>query len=227
MFKTSRIVFAAITLISSSAVNADMDTVTYAGSRTIEHYEEKEFVVNSMDAILNENLYEIQQETSNIAFRVDSPIGPVWARFENFEGSFSMLNSDAYNDPSSVVINAKSMDADSDFIKALLKSESFFDTENFPSMRFVGSSFEWITDKKAVLKGYMTIKNVTRQVAFYVELIGVNTEHRFSDRITVTASTTIRRSEFGINTLLPAIGDDVNVFMSIDALKQNTALSMN
>ena len=215
-----------MTLISSSAVIADMDTVTNADSRNIEHYEEKGFVVNSMDEILNENLYEIQQETSNVAFQVDSPVGPVWARFQNFEGSFTMLNSGAYNDPSSIVINAKSMDADSDFIKALLKSESFFDTENFPSMRFVGSSFEWLTEKKAVLKGYMTIKNVTRQVAFYVELIGVNTEHRFSDRITVTASTTIRRSEFGINTLLPTISDDINLFMSIDALKKNAALSM-
>ena len=78
----------------------------------------------------------------------------------------------------------------------------------------------------AVLKGYMTIKNVTRQVAFYVELVDANVENRYSERITVKTTTTIRRSEFGMHTLLPAVSDNVNLFMSIDALKKGTAISM-
>ena len=108
----------------------------------------------------------------------------------------------------------------------LLKSEDFFDVENFPSMRFVGSSFEWYHDKRAVLKGYMTIKNVTRQVAFYIELVDVDANNKFSDRLTVTASTTIKRSEFGIDTLLPAVSDNVNLYMSIDAIRKDASISM-
>jgi len=37
---------------------------------------------------------------------------------------------------------------------------------------------------------------------------------------------TIRRSGFGIHTLLAAVSDNVNLSMSIDALKKDTAISM-
>jgi polyisoprenoid-binding protein YceI len=137
-----------------------------------------------------------------------------------------MLNSERHNALASIDINAGSLDTDGGFIGMLLKSEDFFDVENFPSMRFVGSSFEWYHDKRAVLKGYMTIKNVTRQVAFYIELVDVDANNKFSDRLTVTASTTIKRSEFGIDTLLPAVSDNVNLYMSIDAIRKDASISM-
>jgi len=72
----------------------------------------------------------------------------------------------------------------------------------------------------------MTIKNITRQVAFYVELVDADIDSRSSERITVTASTTIRRSAFGIDSLLPAVSDNVNLFMSIDARKKDISISM-
>ena len=176
--------------------------------------------------VLNSNTYEIQQQTSKMAFRVDSPIGDVWASFQDFEGVFTMLNSANDNDLATIDINAESLDADAGFIGMLLKSKRFFDVDNFPSMHFVGSSMEWYGDRRAVLKGDMTIKGVTRQVAFYVELVDVDADNSLSGRITVKASTTIRRSEFGIFTLLPAVSDNVNLFMSIDAVKKQTSLSM-
>ena len=102
----------------------------------------------------------------------------------------------------------------------------FFNVEEFPSMSFVGGNFEWFNDENAVLKGYLTINNITRPIAFYVELIKPNNTNPHSERITVKAETTIKRSEFGIYTLLPAVSDNVNLFMNIDALKKNTTVSM-
>ena len=218
---------AVLGIISSSMVNADSDIIRFANDEAGERIEKQEILTQNMDLILNEYLYEIQPQTSKMLFRVDSPIGEVWASFQDFEGFFAiMLNSAAQDDPTSININAESLDTDGVFIEAMLRSESFFDVENFPSMHFTGSSFEWFSDRHAVLKGYMTIKNVTRPVAFYVELVNVNVENRYSERITVKATTTIRRSEFGIYTLLPAVSDNVNLFMSIDALKKGTAISM-
>ena len=176
--------------------------------------------------VLKDHVYEIQQNTSTIKFRVDSPFGEVWGSFHDFEGSFIMLNNSANNQSAVVDINTESLHVDSTFIKTMLKSENFFNVERFPSMRFVGGSFEWFNDKNAVLKGYMTINNVTRPTAFYVELAKTNVENIYSERITIKASTTIKRSEFGIHTLLPAVSDNVNLFMNIDALKKNTTVSM-
>ena len=218
---------AVLGIINSSMLYADSDIINYADDEGDERFEKQEIIRQNMDLILNGSLYEIQPETSKMVFRVDSPIGEVWASFQDFEGCFAiMLNSATHEGAVSIDINAESLDTDGVFIETMLRSESFFDVENFPSMYFTGSSFEWFNDRHAVLKGYMTIKNVTRQVAFYVELVNTNVENRYSDRITVKATTTIRRSEFGIYTLLPAVSDNVNLFMSIDALKKGTAISM-
>jgi len=178
-----------------------------------------------MSAILQEHLYEIQQNTSKIEFRVDSPVGDVWVSFEDFAGSFVMLDDSLQCELATVDINTESMDTDGGFIGMLLKSESFFDVENFPSIRFVGKSLEWFNPRHAVLKGDMTIQDSTRPVAFYIELIDADSKDDSQERITVKASTTIKRSEFGIYTMLPAVSDNVNLYMSIDALKKGSEAS--
>ena len=207
-----------LTMIGSTAVNAD--------DRGVQPSNKHERNATNMTLVLKEHLYEIQPNTSTIEFRVDSPVGEVWGSFQDFEGSFIMMNSGAHNQSAVVDINAESLDTDASFIKAMLKSEIFFDVEKFPSMRFVGSSFKWFNNTQAVLKGYLTIQEITRQVAFYVELVDANLENSVSERITVKASTTIKRSEFGMYTMLPAVSDKVNLFMSIDALKTDITVSM-
>ena len=211
MFNKMKTLFAVLIIIICGAVNADYENDVNGVNR--------EHAMPGMEMILNGNVYEIQAETAKMEFRVDSPIGDVWASFQDFEGRFLMFNSGRDHTLASIDINAESLDADGGLIGAMLKSERFFDVENFPSMYFVGGSFEWYSARRAVLKGYMTIKNITKEVAFFVELVDDDAD-RYSDRITVMASTTIRRSSFGIDSLLPAVSDNVNLFMSIDARKR-------
>ena len=218
MFNKMKTLFAVLIIIICGAANADYE----GGVSGVD----QAHAMQAMDMTLNGNVYEIQTETSKMEFRVDSPIGDVWASFHDFEGRFLMLNGGRDHTLASIDINAESLDTNGGLIGAMLKSESFFDVENFPSMHFVGSSFKWYSARRAVLKGYMTIKNITRQVAFFVELVDADVDDSYSDRITVTASTTIRRSEFGIDRLLPAVSDNVNLFMSIDARKKNKSISM-
>ena len=226
MFNKLRTLFTVVIIIICGAAHADMTAIASADHEDVKRSAGQNLAIARLGQALNENMYEIQQGTSRMGFHVDSPIGDVWASFQDFDGRFLMLNSGDHQSLASIDINADSLDTDAGLIAMMLKSESFFDVENFPSMRFVGSSFEWYSDRRAVLKGHMTIKNVTRQVAFYVELVDAEAENGFSDRITVKATTTIKRSEFGIHTLLPAVSDDVNLFMCIDALKKGTSLSM-
>ena len=205
-------------MLTSTVVNAD--------DASFKPVNKPESNVTNMGLVVGGHIYEIQQDTSTLEFRVDSPVGDVWASFQDFKGSFVMLNSGADNQSTVIEINAESLDTNASFIRAMLKSESFFDVEKFPSMHFVGSSFEWFNDTQAMLKGEMTIQQTTLPVAFYVELVNANIENKYSDRITVKVSTTIKRSEFGMYSLLPIISDNVNIFMSINALKKETAVSM-
>lgn len=211
MFNKMKTLFAVLIVICGAA-NADYDKVDSGAN--LEH------AMPGMEMILNGNVYEVQTETAKMEFRVDSPIGDVWASFQDFEGRILIFNSGRDRTLASIDINAESLDADGGLIGAMLRSERFFDVENFPSMRFVGSSFEWSNARRAVLRGHMTIKNITRQVAFYVELVDADVDNSYSDRVSVVASTTIRRSEFGIDSLLPAVSDNVNLFMTVYARKK-------
>ena len=202
---------------SAYATNCDSSANTCLGNPS-----GKMLSMNRMNSILNGHLYDIQPETSKVEFRVDSPIGEVWASFRDFKGDFTLLDRRIHNEPAVVDVNTDSLDTSGAFIGMLLRSESFFNVNNFPTIRFVGSSFEWFNDTQAVLKGNMTIQNITKPVAFYVELVNANPENKYSTRITMKATTTIRRSEFGIYTLLPIVSDNVNLYMSVDALKRNT-----
>ena len=224
---------AVLTIISSGTANADLDMASYEYYEAYANYEtdelnrQQEPAAESVDIVLNKHIYEIQPETSKIEFRVDSPIGEICASFQDFKGSFTMLNTGAHRKPVFIDINTESLNTDGGFIAMMLRSESFFDVENFPSMHFVGSSFEWFDDRHAILKGDMTIKNVTRQVAFYVELVNANVETKDSERITMKAKANIKRSEFDIHTMLPVVGDNVSLYVSINAMKKNTSMSVS
>lgn len=214
-----------ITIINGDTVIADIAVSADAFDGRSGHNEERLSNALNRKTVLQEYLYEIQ-DSSTIEFRVDSPIGDVWARFQDFKGSFSMFGNGIQSDPVIVDINAESLDTEAGMVTMMLKSESFFNVEKFPSIRFVGTSVEWFNRENAVLKGYMTIQNVTRPVAFYIKLVNADMADNSSDRINLKATTTIKRSEFGINTLLPVVSDKVNLFLSIDALKKNTSVSM-
>ena len=169
-----------------------------------------------------DDLYEIQQDSSSISFHVDSPIGEIWVKFDDFSGRFAMPKRNLNTRHAVVDINADSLDSETGFVGTLLKSDSFFDVENFPSIRFVGSNLEWYSEARAVLKGVMTIQAVSRPVAFYIELEDAGIDGADDGTITVTASTTIKRSAFGIYTLLPLVSDNVDLYVSIDANRIDT-----
>ena len=226
MFKTGVSLSVVLTVMSWGAVYADATRSAHAANGKARHSGAQIQGVDPAHRVLNESSYEIQPGTSRMAFRVDSPIGDVWGHFEDFEGSFMMLSNSIDDDMAAIEINAESLDADAGFIGMMLKSERFFDVENFPSMRFVGTSLKWYKNKGAILIGDLTIKNVTRQVAFYVDVVHADADSGESERLTVKASTTIRRSAFGIDTMLPAVSDNVNLFMTIDAVKKRPSIWM-
>jgi len=218
MFLRSIVILLLFVVVNCTSVYADGVSAGFSNAH--------ERNVTNMTFKLHEYLYEIQQNSSKIEFRVDSPIGDVWVKFDDFKGRFAMQDSIQHTSPALVDINAESLDTEAVLIGIMLKSESFLDVENFPTMRFVGRSFEWYSERQAIMKGEMTVQNTTRPVAFYVEVVDADDDAWDSDSITVKASTTIKRSKFGIHTLLPIVGDDVNVYMSINARKVMAPVSI-
>lgn len=178
---------------------------------------DQNLLIMMLQAAHDGDLYRIKQGSSKMGFCVDSPLGKVEGEFRDFKGGLALKD---VQQPGTalVTINVDSLETDSAVIESMLKSESFFDTEQHPEILFASTGMEWINNEKAVIKGNLTLHGITKAVAFYVILQKVKSEKGI-ETLTVKATTTIQRSEFGMYTLSPLVNDRVSLCMMIDAYR--------
>ncbi|MCS5710096.1 YceI family protein [Candidatus Berkiella aquae] len=99
-----------------------------------------------------------------------------------------------------------------------LKGKLFFNVEQFPNATFVSDKIE-IADKQIKkVHGQLTLHGVTKPITLLVKLNKIG-NNPISDKPSIgfSATTQLKRSDFGITTMLPGIGDDVNLSIEIEA----------
>ena len=169
------------------------------------------------------HLYRIQPGTSRVGFCVKSQIALVKAEFKDFQGGLTLWpNHRSNKEQAMVLVQTASLDTGGSMIESLLKSERFFDVENFPEILFVSTGFTWTGDTTGILKGDLTLHGVTRAVAFNVTLLpvtGKGDKGKNAEKVLVKAGTTIHRSDFGMDTLSRVVDDDVELCMSVEAVR--------
>ena len=99
-----------------------------------------------------------------------------------------------------------------------LRGKLFFDTQQFPTATFVSDKVDVTSAKSAKVHGVLTLHGVAKPVTLAVTLnqSGVSP---ITDNVTVgfAATATIKRSDFGLNTLLPGLGDEVVLNIEAEA----------
>lgn len=100
-----------------------------------------------------------------------------------------------------------------------LKSEDFFNVAEYPTAHFVSTQVELTGDKTATVTGDLTLKGITKPVTLNVQLNLIG-ENMFGKQTAgFSASGSFLRSEFGITTYLPALGDEVSILIDSEANK--------
>jgi polyisoprenoid-binding protein YceI len=167
------------------------------------------------------HLFRIQPDTSRVGFCVDSQFSVVKAEFKDFQGGLTLWPNHPDNkDQAMVMVKTASLDTGGSMIEYMLKSERFFDVENYPEILFVSTGFTWSSDTTGTLKGDLTLHGVTRPVTFNVTLLPVKTgDEKPVGKVLVKAGTMIRRSDFGMDTLSRVVNDNVELCMSVEAVR--------
>jgi len=167
------------------------------------------------------HLYRIQPDTSRVGFCVDSQFSVVKAEFKDFQGGMTLWpDHPGDKEQAMVLVKTASLDTDGSMIEYLLKGQRFFDVENYPEILFVSSDFKWTSDTTGIMKGDLTLHGVTRPVTFKVTLFPVKTGGEKSvGKVLVKAGTIIRRSDFGMDTLSRVVNDNVELCMSVEAVR--------
>jgi polyisoprenoid-binding protein YceI len=101
-----------------------------------------------------------------------------------------------------------------------LKGKQFFDVEQFPEATFTSNKVVTENETTAKVYGDLKIHGITKEIELNVKLNKVG-DNPITNKKTVgfTASTHLKRSDFGINTLLPGLGDDVDINIETEAFK--------
>lgn len=99
-------------------------------------------------------------------------------------------------------------------------SDDFFAAEAHPVARFVSERLEPTGESTARLHGQLSLLGVTRPVVLEVtrNRIGRNT-FNLKQTAGFSARTTIRRSDFGMTRMKAAIGDEVEILLEIEAIR--------
>ncbi len=96
-----------------------------------------------------------------------------------------------------------------------LKSAAWFDADQYPEIRFTSVKVIKTGARTAKITGKLTLHGVTRPVTLDAAFnaSGVNVQSK-AHTIGFNATTTINRSDYGVKTYLPLIGDAVTIRIS-------------
>ena len=102
-----------------------------------------------------------------------------------------------------------------------LKAKGFFDVAAFPKATFVSNKVDVINDTSAKVTGTLLLHGVSKAVTLMVTLNKVG-KNPINEKMGVgfTATTTIKRSDFGINAFLPNLGDEVTIHIGAEAYQE-------
>lgn len=102
-----------------------------------------------------------------------------------------------------------------------LKGQLFLDAAKFPTATFKSDKVTMTGDKTAKVHGSLTLHGVTKPVVLNVTFnqAGINP---VTENYTMgfSATTSIKRSDFGIKTLLPALGDEVKIEIGAEGFQK-------
>lgn len=179
-----------------------------------------QLVARMLAAAEQGHLYRVDTANSQVGFCVDSHFMRIEGHFNEIQGGMAFDPYGVDTEQILVLVTTDSLATSWFFIDNLLKSESFFDARKHPDILFFSTGFHWRTRTTAQITGQLSLHGVTRSVNFDVKLTDSQGRPASgTERILVIASTTIRRSDFGMDALQAVVDDSVQLCMEIEAVR--------
>lgn len=101
-----------------------------------------------------------------------------------------------------------------------LRGKDFLDAERYPQITFSSDKLSFNKDKLVAVDGNLSLHGITKPVHLVVDYFhcGMNMI-AMKNVCGANATTTIKRSDFGVDKYAPALADEVNIELQIEATK--------
>ena len=175
--------------------------------------------------------YELDQNHSFLTWSVEhNGLSNYTVRFTDFDATLDFDPEDLGSSSIEVTINPMAVEAnypsdykeghpDSEFDtwnEALSKDDRFLNADEYSQISFVSTGAEMTGDYSGTVTGDLTFRGETRPVTMDVTYNGVGNFPWYGERDVVgfNATTTINRSEFGMDAMQGMISDEVKIEFS-------------
>jgi len=154
-------------------------------------------------------------------------VSTIWGRFNKMSGTFT-FDGTAKSGSVELVIDTASVDT-GDKDKGSrprsrdehLRGADFFNVAEFPQMTYKSTAVKFDGASPAEVEGQLTLLGVSKPVTLKIER-WVCKDHPFRKKPMCggNASGAIKRTEFGMKYGVPALGDEIKLYISFEAYKQ-------
>jgi polyisoprenoid-binding protein YceI len=144
--------------------------------------------------------YSIDAAHSRIGFVArHAMVTKVRGSFNEFEGGGHFDATSPEKSNVEVTIKASSIDTRNADRDAHLRSNDFFDMDQFPEIHFVSTSVKQVEPHQYRVDGDLTIKGITKPVSIDFEYTGAAVDPYQNQRVGFEGSVTVNRKDWGIN----------------------------
>jgi polyisoprenoid-binding protein YceI len=165
--------------------------------------------------------YKIDAAHSGAFFEVGhmGGISRFMARFNDIAGDLVVDTPE--KSKISVTIKTDSIDSNHEGLDKHLKSPDFFNAVQFPTLTFTSTAVKLDGNGEGSVAGNLTLHGVTKPVTFKLKQIGSGKGMKGEQRVGYVATSTIKRTDFGMGYGVPgAATDDVDLRINIEGVKQ-------
>jgi polyisoprenoid-binding protein YceI len=172
--------------------------------------------------VVSTGTWQLDPVHSSVGFEVNYMVGA-------FRGQFREVAAELVAGEQSITLSGTaqvaSVDVKDENLAAHLQSPDFFDAERHPELSFTATRVE-PGEAGVTFHGELTIKGITQPVELHGAVTDVVADPYGRDRIGLTLSTTVDRTDFGLNwnTPLPngepALSNDVRLVAELSFVRE-------
>ncbi len=180
------------------------------------------FALISVPAHAQIERYTFDKAHTQILFFVDHlGFSMSQGEFHNYDGFFEFNRGEPEKSKVEVTIKTDSIDMDHEKWNDHMKNDDFFKVDEFPEMTFKSTGIEVTGDDTANIMGDLTILGVTKPVTLKT-VHNKSGVHPFNQKFVagLSATTTVKRSDFGMTYGLPMIGDDIEIRLEVEGFRE-------
>ncbi len=165
--------------------------------------------------------YKIDTVHSTVLVRAKHlGVSYAYVRFNEMAGKIAVDEADPAKSTLEIVIQADSVDSNHEKRDQHLKSPDFLNVKQFPVITFRSTSAKKTGEQQFEVTGELELHGVSKTVTVQVTRTGSGKDPWGGYRTGAEARFTVKRSDFDMNFMLEGISDELDVIVSLEAVKE-------